>query len=225
MLRRHPHASRRRPLRWRIREFPIEHHHEGRVDLRFCANGALDSKRQNRRVHRYPYIFIYSWRSKLEYESTISTPEAGRHPAYLADLNSVVCGEWLGGNLIRNSRIANIEYRHESKASRRCDCAEATRLSKWTPADFRCRRRSRPEPLGSSWSHSAAQRLTAFAWSSVERQTQYFRSGRISDPWVEVRISCRTWRSDEGHSYFVCSRAAKKRNFYLQRPAASLALA
>ncbi len=49
------------------------------------------------------------------------------------------------------------------------------RLSKRASADFRCRRRSRPQPVGSSWSHSTAEKFQASAWSGVERQAQYFR--------------------------------------------------
>ncbi len=52
---------------------------------------ALDSKRQNRRVHRYPsYIHIFVAVQTGIRERNLGS-EAGRRPAYLADFNSVVC--------------------------------------------------------------------------------------------------------------------------------------
>src|SRR5260370_12065642 len=108
-------------------------------------------------------------------------------------------------------------WRHELEASRLCCCEEVMRLSKRAAADFRCRRRSRPQPVRSPWSHQTAEKFQASAWSGVERQTQYFRPGRISGPWLEVRISRQTRRTDEGHSDIVCGRAPKKPNCCLPR--------
>jgi len=110
---------------------------------------------------------------------------------------------FLSENIICYSRI-------EFEASRRRGCTEAIRLSRSASADLDRGERTRAQPLGSSWSHSVTEELGASARSGAPRQAEYFRTGRVSGPWVEVRLSCGARRTDEGHSDFVRGRAAKE---------------
>src|SRR5216684_8952745 len=95
------------------------------------------------------------------------------------NLNRILVGLNGDADFIRYSRFANVEYKREPKTSRRCCCTEAEWLSKRTSTDLHRGKRSGAQPVGSSWSHSAAEEFQASARCGVKGQTQYLRSRRV----------------------------------------------